>query len=176
MFFSSNNLSLVIILFLSSNHGNPTHPQPTCTLPFLSLLLSNYIYGYMRTLFILLKLSWKAQDIVVAPGHTWLVVCWSFKSWQHLRSHQDGHRFVTSSPHGEFMGLPHWETRPPAPWPNYSIPSWRIYGAAQWETRPPAPWPNIPVTLPGYCVNQFITRLDSGKYQFDKSFVWLSWV
>ena len=42
-----------------------------------------------------------------------LFVCWSFTSWQHLRSYQDGYR-----PYGDFIVLPHWETRLLAPHPN----------------------------------------------------------
>ena len=32
------------------------------------------------------------------------------------RSYQDEYRLVTARTHGIFIVLPHWETRPPAPW------------------------------------------------------------
>ena len=32
-----------------------------------------------------------------------------------LRSYQDGYRLVTVHTHDDFIVLPHWETRPPAP-------------------------------------------------------------
>ena len=32
-------------------------------------------------------------------------------------SYQDGYRFVTVHTHGDFIVLPHLNTRPPAPWP-----------------------------------------------------------
>ena len=32
-------------------------------------------------------------------------------------SYQDGYRLVTVRTHGDFIGLPHCDTRPPAPWP-----------------------------------------------------------
>ena len=27
-----------------------------------------------------------------------------------------------------------------------SVPSWQRFSAAHWETRPPAPWPDIPLS------------------------------
>ena len=44
------------------------------------------------------------------------LVC--FMSWQHLRSYLDSYRLVTVHTHGEFIWLPHWETRLLAPIPN----------------------------------------------------------
>ena len=38
------------------------------------------------------------------------VACWSFTSWRHLRSHQDGNRHVTTPAHDDFIVPPHWET------------------------------------------------------------------
>ena len=37
----------------------------------------------------------------------------SFTSWPHLRSHPDGFQIVHT--YGDFIVLPHWETRSPAP-------------------------------------------------------------
>ena len=35
--------------------------------------------------------------------------------WQHLRSYQASHQFVTVCSHGDFIVLSYWETKPPAP-------------------------------------------------------------
>ena len=46
-------------------------------------------------------------------GNFWLVAgCWSFMSWQHLRSYQDGCQLVTVNTHGDFIVLLHSETGP----------------------------------------------------------------
>ena len=47
-----------------------------------------------------------------------LIVCSRCLSYQHLRSYQDGYRLVTARTHDDFIILPHWKTRPPAPWPD----------------------------------------------------------
>ena len=44
-----------------------------------------------------------------------LIDYWGFTFWQHLKSYQDGYRFAAVNTHGNFIMLPHWETRPPAP-------------------------------------------------------------
>ena len=45
--------------------------------------------------------------------------CCCFTSYQHLRSDQDRTRIVTvMHTHGNFMVLPHWDTRPQDPWPD----------------------------------------------------------
>ena len=46
----------------------------------------------------------------------WFVGCWSFMSWQHLRSYHGRHRFIAMHSHGDFIVLPHCEARLPAPW------------------------------------------------------------
>ena len=38
-----------------------------------------------------------------------------FKSYQHLRSYQDGYRLVIGGIRGDFIVLPHWDTRLLAP-------------------------------------------------------------
>ena len=45
-------------------------------------------------------------------AHYWLVVCWNFTSWQHLRSYQEKHLLATVHTHGNLIMLPHWEIRP----------------------------------------------------------------
>ena len=49
----------------------------------------------------------------------WCVCCvlcvLSFISWQHLRAYQDRYQLVTVCTHHDFIVLPQWETRPPAP-------------------------------------------------------------
>ena len=42
-----------------------------------------------------------------------LFVCCRFMSKQHLRSYQDGYWLVTVRTPGDFIVLPHWDTRPP---------------------------------------------------------------
>ena len=44
--------------------------------------------------------------------YTHIVYC--FMSQQHIKSYQDRYRFVAVHTHGDFIVLPHWETRPPA--------------------------------------------------------------
>ena len=74
-------------------------------------------------------------DIWSEKGEQWLVCtlnCWQayvcmtfnsccFMSKQHLRSYQDAYQLVTLRTHGAFIVLPHWETRPPAPWLSHLI-------------------------------------------------------
>ena len=49
----------------------------------------------------------------------WLVCCWSFISWKHLRSCHDGYWVVTVHSNDDFIVLLHWEIRLLTPWPNY---------------------------------------------------------
>ena len=44
-----------------------------------------------------------------------------FMSWQHLRSYQDRYRLVTVHTDGDFIVLPHWESRLLAPWSNFAL-------------------------------------------------------
>ena len=64
---------------------------------------------------------------VLYPSNTYcyirLVSCWSFVSWQHGRSYQDWYQLVTVHIHGDFIVLPHWETKPPVPWYSFIL-SW----------------------------------------------------
>ena len=46
----------------------------------------------------------------------WFSAYWSFTSWQHLRSFNDGYRLVTVCTQCDFIVLPHCEPRPPQPW------------------------------------------------------------
>ena len=46
---------------------------------------------------------------------------WSFMFWQHLRSYQDRYCLVTVHTYGDFIVLPNWETRPPAPWSDITL-------------------------------------------------------
>ena len=43
---------------------------------------------------------------------------WGFTSWKHIRSHQNEYKLVTVCTQGDFILLPHWEIRLPAPCPN----------------------------------------------------------
>ena len=52
---------------------------------------------------------------------TWLISCWSFRSWQHLRSYSVRYRLVTLHTYGDYIVLPHWEIRLLAPWPNIPL-------------------------------------------------------
>ena len=45
-------------------------------------------------------------------------ICFCFTSQQHQRSNQDRYRLMTECTHGDFIVLPHWKTRPSAPWPD----------------------------------------------------------
>ena len=49
------------------------------------------------------------------------LVCLGFTSWQHLRSYQVEDWLVTVRTHGDFISLPHWETRPPGPGPHIPL-------------------------------------------------------
>ena len=49
-----------------------------------------------------------------------LIDCWSFASWQHSRSYQDGYRHLTIHTYNCLV-LPNWETVPPAPWPDIPL-------------------------------------------------------
>ena len=69
-----------------------THLDSECWLPNICNL---------HTIFIFLI----TQDI--------LYCC--FTSYQHLSSYPDGYRLVTVRTYGNFIVLPHWETRSPAP-------------------------------------------------------------
>ena len=40
-----------------------------------------------------------------------LDVCWSFISWQHLRSYYDDYQLMTVRIHGGLIALPHWKTK-----------------------------------------------------------------
>ena len=53
--------------------------------------------------------------------HLWLVGCWSFTSWQHLSSYQDGFRLVAVHTHGNLIVLPHWKTGLPEPLPDIPL-------------------------------------------------------
>ena len=50
-----------------------------------------------------------------------LVNYWSFAPWQHPRSYQNGYQLVTGCPHGDFIVLPLWKIRPPAPLPDIPL-------------------------------------------------------
>ena len=83
--------------------------------------------------------------------HARIFVCVCITSKQHLRLYQDGYRVVTVRIHDDFIVLPHWETRPPAPWPDITLS---------------CHWANSILIMPS-------TWLGSDKYQFDKSLIWL---
>ena len=62
------------------------------------------------------------MDVVLQMGNIvprswckldWLVGCWRFSSWQHLRSYQDGYRLVTM--------CTYHQCRSPAPWPDIPL-------------------------------------------------------
>ena len=55
------------------------------------------------------------------PGSTVLQGCWSFTSWKHLRSHQNGYLLVTVHTHGTFIVLSQWENTLPRPAPNIPL-------------------------------------------------------
>ena len=40
----------------------------------------------------------------------YLVGCWSFRSWQHIRSYSDGYQLVVVNTPGDFIVLPHNKT------------------------------------------------------------------
>ena len=45
-----------------------------------------------------------------------LVACWNFTYWQHQEgSYQDRYQLVTVRTHDDYIVLPHWEMKPPAP-------------------------------------------------------------
>ena len=80
----------------------------------------------------------------------WLVS--SFISWQHLRSYQNGYWLVTVHTHGDFIVLPHWETRPSAP----RLPTLSYYPV------------NQPISLPCVILIMQNLWLGSDKYQFSR--------
>ena len=80
-----------------------------------------------------------------------------FTSSQHLKSYGDGYRLVTVHTHGDFIVLPHWETRPSASWP----PTQLHYP----DTKPTSLYP-ILIMLS--------TWLGSDRYKLNKSLVWLN--
>ena len=43
------------------------------------------------------------------------LVCCCFTSQHNLRSYHDGYRFVAVRTHGDFIQIPHWDTRLPPP-------------------------------------------------------------
>ena len=55
-----------------------------------------------------------------------LVGFWTLTSRQYLSSYQNGYQLVTMCTHGDFIVLPHWETRPPAPTPTHSSWHWAV--------------------------------------------------
>ena len=48
-------------------------------------------------------------------------VCYCITPQEHLRSYQDWYRLVTVHTHGDFIVLPHCETRPSAQWPDIPL-------------------------------------------------------
>ena len=66
---------------------------------------------------------WSFSCFVVVA---FLFRCWMVVGVLHpgnmVWSYQDGYRLVTVHTHGDCVVLPHWETRPLAPWPAISSP------------------------------------------------------
>ena len=94
-----------------------------------------------------LVVRWVAKLCLIVVGQAWWrgdVCLLLFTSYQHLRSHQDWYRLVTVLPHGDFIVLSHWDTRPPTLWP-YPI------------TEP---------TSPCHVLIMLSARLRCDKYQF----------
>ena len=89
-----------------------------------------------------------------------LLGCCCFKSWQHLRSDQDGNWLMTVHIHGNFIVQPYWEIRPPGTTTQH--PTLSRYP----DTELTSPCPNL--LIPS-------ARLGSDKHQFYKSLVWLDW-
>ena len=86
-----------------------------------------------------------------------LVGCWSFASFQYLRSYQDGYWLVTVRTHGDFIVLAHWEIRPPTRWPDIPL----------------SHYPDSEITSICTTLLMQSTRLGSDKYQIYKPLVWL---
>ena len=51
-------------------------------------------------------------------NHCAWIFCWFVTPWQHPWSYQCTYWLVSVHTHGDFIVLPHWATRPPAPWPD----------------------------------------------------------
>ena len=83
--------------------------------------------------------------------------CWNCTSLQHIRSYPDRYQLVMVHTHGDFIVLPHWETRPLATW--FNIPIKHIY--------PDRDNQSFPILL------MSSTGQGSDKYKFYKSLVWL---
>ena len=65
---------------------------------------------------ILLWKTWYNEEIwVLFPG-------WCFRSLQQLRSYRDGYQIVPVRTHGDWIELPYWEIKLPAPWPQSHYP------------------------------------------------------
>ena len=85
----------------------------------------------------------------------WLITdCWSFTSWQHLRSYQDVYWLMTVHTHVALLG---------------NQPASNI---TQYPTQS-----HFPGTEPNQSLAYHVNaeRLGSNKYQLNKSSVWLDW-
>ena len=88
-----------------------------------------------------------------------IFVCCSFASLQHLRSNRDRYRLVSVCSDGAIIVLPHWEIKQQTPWPD--IPTQSHYPDTKNNQSLPY---SIDVDL----------SLESDKYQFCNSLVWLA--
>ena len=62
--------------------------------------------------------GWMVSNTINKATRLFVVI---FTSWQHLRSYQDGYWVVTVHTHGNFILLPHWDSKLPASWPDFTV-------------------------------------------------------
>ena len=130
----------------------------------------------LRSVYGIPSLAWGKYKAALAGAETWCVlsttwpsrtctaykgfVCWSFKSWQNLRSYQNGYRLVAVHTHGKVTVPHHWEIWPLPPWPNFPLKSNFTDTELAWI------FTILLITT---------ARLGGDKYQFCTPLVWLGW-
>ena len=70
----------------------------------------------------LINVHHSIQPGIQPTNSAWYVAWWCLTSYQRLRSYQEGYQLVTLHTHGNFIVLPHWETRLAVQW-HYIHPS-----------------------------------------------------